>query len=96
MATKERTYGGRAEGDRKVAALDRPTAGLGIANDKISKDVPIRDINYANSAAMESTRRGPSLMSWRWVAVFLTRWLIEPRFASGKRYLRGNPSVVRS
>ena len=43
MATKERTYGERSEGDRKVAALDRATAGLGIANDKISKNVPIRD-----------------------------------------------------
>lgn len=43
MATKERTYGGRAEGDRKVAALDRSTVGFGIANDKVSKDVPIRD-----------------------------------------------------
>ena len=43
MATKKRTYGGRAEGDRKVAALDRSTVGFGIANDKVSKDVPIRD-----------------------------------------------------
>ena len=43
MATKERTYGGRAEGDQKVAAFDRSTAGFGIANDKINKDVPIRD-----------------------------------------------------
>ncbi len=43
MATTKRTYGGRAEGDRKVAALDRSTVGFGIANDKISKDVPIRD-----------------------------------------------------
>ena len=43
MATKERTYGGRAEGDRKVAALDRSTVGFGVANDKISKEVPIRD-----------------------------------------------------
>ena len=43
MATKERTYGGRAEGDRKVAALDRSTVGFGIAIDKISKDVPIKD-----------------------------------------------------
>ena len=43
MATKERTYGGRAERDRKVADLDRPTADFGSANDKISKDVPIKD-----------------------------------------------------
>ena len=43
MATKERAVGGRAEGDRKVAALDRSTVGFGIANDKVSKDVPIRD-----------------------------------------------------
>ena len=43
MATKERTYRGRSEGDRKVAALDRSTAVFGITNDKISKDMPIRD-----------------------------------------------------
>jgi len=96
MATKERAHGGHSEGDWKVVVLGGPIVCFGIVDDKISEVTQVRVFDHASSAAIESTRRGPSLMSWRWLPVFLTRCFIVSRSMSGERYSMGSPSVVRS